>query len=207
MLANGEVSLSFGGSYEAPWLARGAGLPVEDITERFGFAPMPAGPADRRCSSVGWCTASRARRTGPKLAMELLKEAVAGRAILEILYSSGLRVSELVGLDWRDIDDEIGMLTVRAGKGAKDRVVPIGEPALDALKAWRPLLLSQPILMRRSSPICEALGLALVASRRLSRDGFRCGYSFADHAAWHPALLRDSYARCGRGPVGRRVSW
>jgi integrase/recombinase XerC len=58
-------------------------------------------------------------------------------AILEVLYSSGLRVSELVGLDWRDIDDEIGMLTVRAGKGAKDRVVPIGEPALDALKAWR----------------------------------------------------------------------
>src|SRR5208283_4493175 len=33
------------------------------------------------------------------------------RAILEVLYSSGLRVSELVGLDWRDIDDEIGMLT------------------------------------------------------------------------------------------------
>ncbi len=54
-----------------------------------------------------------------------------------MLYSSGLRVSELVGLDWRDIDDELGMLTVRAGKGAKDRVVPIGEPALDALKAWR----------------------------------------------------------------------
>src|SRR5580704_17211241 len=59
------------------------------------------------------------------------------RAILEVLYSSGLRVSELVGLDWRDIDDDIGMLTVRAGKGAKDRVVPVGEPALDALKAWR----------------------------------------------------------------------
>ena len=58
-------------------------------------------------------------------------------AILEVLYSSGLRVSELVGLDWRDIDEEIGMLTVRAGKGAKDRVVPIGELALDALKAWR----------------------------------------------------------------------
>ena len=59
------------------------------------------------------------------------------RAILETLYSSGLRVSELIGLNWRDIDDEVGMVLVRSGKGNKDRMVPIGEPALDALKAWR----------------------------------------------------------------------
>ncbi len=59
------------------------------------------------------------------------------RAIIETLYSCGLRVSELVGLDWRDIDEDIGMVTVRAGKGSKDRVIPIGEPALDALKEWR----------------------------------------------------------------------
>ena len=59
------------------------------------------------------------------------------RAILETLYSSGLRVSELVGLNWRDVDDEVGMVLVRSGKGNKDRMVPIGEPALDALKAWR----------------------------------------------------------------------
>ncbi len=43
------------------------------------------------------------------------------RAILETLYSSGLRVSELVGLNWRDIDEELGMVMVRAGKGNKDR--------------------------------------------------------------------------------------
>jgi integrase/recombinase XerC len=59
------------------------------------------------------------------------------RAILEVLYSSGLRVGELTGLCWRDIDDELGMVMVRAGKGNKDRLVPLGEPALDALKAWR----------------------------------------------------------------------
>jgi integrase/recombinase XerC len=86
--------------------------------------------------------------------------AMRDRAILEILYSSGLRVSELVGLDWRDIDDEIGMLTVRAGKGAKDRVVPIGEPALDALKAWRPML---PIPADPSAPVITNL-----RGRRLS---------------------------------------
>ena len=63
--------------------------------------------------------------------------ALRDRAILETLYSSGLRVSELVGLNWRDIDDDVGMVLVRSGKGNKDRMVPIGEPALDALKAWR----------------------------------------------------------------------
>ena len=46
-------------------------------------------------------------------------------------------MSELVGLNWRDIDDDVGMVLVRSGKGNKDRMVPIGEPALDALKAWR----------------------------------------------------------------------
>jgi integrase/recombinase XerC len=59
------------------------------------------------------------------------------RAILEVLYAAGLRVSELTGLCWRDIDEELGMVTVRAGKGNKDRVVPLGEPALEALEAWR----------------------------------------------------------------------
>ena len=51
------------------------------------------------------------------------------RAIFETLYSSGLRVGELVGLNWRDIDEELGMVMVRAGKGNKDRIVPLGEPA------------------------------------------------------------------------------
>lgn len=63
--------------------------------------------------------------------------ALRDRAILEVLYSSGLRVSELTGLCWRDIDDDLGMVMVRAGKGNKDRLVPLGEPAIDALKAWQ----------------------------------------------------------------------
>jgi integrase/recombinase XerC len=63
--------------------------------------------------------------------------ALRDRAILEVLYSSGLRVSELTGLCWRDVDYELGMVMVRAGKGNKDRLVPLGEPALDTLKAWR----------------------------------------------------------------------
>lgn len=56
-------------------------------------------------------------------------------AVLELLYSSGLRVSELVALDVQDID--LAERTVRVmGKGAKERVVPVGLPAVDAVRAW-----------------------------------------------------------------------
>jgi len=58
------------------------------------------------------------------------------RAILETLYSSGLRVSELVGLDWLHVDFENECVRV-LGKGRKERIVPIGEVALDALRSYR----------------------------------------------------------------------
>lgn len=57
------------------------------------------------------------------------------RALLETLYSTGIRVSELVGLDLRDIDFISGVIKV-LGKGHKERVVPIGEPALAAIKKY-----------------------------------------------------------------------
>lgn len=57
------------------------------------------------------------------------------RAMLELLYASGLRVSELVGLDWGDID--LASRVVRVdGKGGKERMVPCGRPAIEALRAW-----------------------------------------------------------------------
>lgn len=52
------------------------------------------------------------------------------RAILEVLYSTGIRRMELVGLDCPDLDAERGVLLVREGKGKKDRLVPIGERAI-----------------------------------------------------------------------------
>jgi len=58
------------------------------------------------------------------------------RAILEVLYSSGLRVSEATGLDWTDVDTDAETVRV-LGKGRKERVVPIGRPALRALADYR----------------------------------------------------------------------
>ena len=57
------------------------------------------------------------------------------RALLELFYSSGLRLSELCGLCWRDLDLADGFVTVM-GKGNKQRKVPVGSHARNALEAW-----------------------------------------------------------------------
>jgi integrase/recombinase XerC len=59
------------------------------------------------------------------------------RAILETLYSAGLRVSELTGLDVGDVDLDDGMATVR-GKGRKERLALLGPPAVAAIQCWLP---------------------------------------------------------------------
>ena len=76
--------------------------------------------------------------------VENLLEAVTGddagaardRALLELLYATGLRVAELVGLDWEDVDLK-GRVLRALGKGGKERMVPFGRPAAEALRAWR----------------------------------------------------------------------
>lgn len=60
---------------------------------------------------------------------------VRDRAILEVLYSGGLRVAELAGLNLDDLDLAGGLATVR-GKGRRERLVLLGPPAVEALNAW-----------------------------------------------------------------------
>lgn len=57
------------------------------------------------------------------------------QAIVEVLYASGIRVSELAGVDTGDVDTQRGLLRV-LGKGGRQRTVPLGTPALRALDAW-----------------------------------------------------------------------
>jgi integrase/recombinase XerC len=113
------------------------------------------------------------------------------RAIFELMYSSGLRLAELVGLNVEDID--LADRTVRVtGKGAKTRVLPVGAQAVDALRHW--------LLMRRE--LCSGDEPALFVSRRGTRLAPRSVQVRLDE--WgrrqglpvrvHPHMLRHSFA-------------
>ena len=87
--------------------------------------------------------------------------AVRDRAVLELLYSSGLRVAELCSLDRDDLDLDRGRVRAR-GKGGREREVPVGEEAADALRAY----LATP----RGSPGIPALFLNRRGKRLGTRD-------------------------------------
>jgi integrase/recombinase XerD len=101
------------------------------------------------------------------------------RALLEVLYSTGARISEAVGLDVDDVDAHSRSVLLR-GKGDKQRLVPIGRPAVSALDAY--LVRGRPELARRGKGI-PAIFLN-VRGGRLSRQ-----------SAWQ--VLQDSAARAG----------
>ena len=77
-------------------------------------------------------------------------------AALELLYATGIRVGELVGLDVDDLDTERGLLRV-LGKGSKQRSVPYGRPAHDAVVRW--LTSGRPAFARASSGPALLLGM------------------------------------------------
>ncbi|MFX0537717.1 tyrosine recombinase XerC [Ornithinimicrobium sp. Y1847] len=82
---------------------------------------------------------------------------VRNRAMLELLYASGMRVGELTGLDIDDVDLELATARV-LGKGNKERIVPFGSPASEAITAW--LSVARPHLVTAES------GPALFLGRR-----------------------------------------
>ncbi|MGA9725684.1 MAG: tyrosine recombinase XerC [Candidatus Binatus sp.] len=135
------------------------------------------------------------------------------RAIFETLYSSGLRVGELVGLNWRDIDEELGMVMIRAGKGNKDRLVPLGEPALDALKKWKTAM---PIAWEHNGPVITNLrggrlttrSVETILQRRLEAAGVSAGltphglrHCFATHMLGNGADLRSIQEMLGHASL------
>jgi integrase/recombinase XerC len=117
--------------------------------------------------------------------------AVRDRALFELAYSSGLRLAELAGLDVGSIDLATGEVRVW-GKGSKERIVPVGEPARDAIRAW--------LQLRGGLPVKEPSALFL------SRSGRRIGPRAIERrlAFWavkrglsqhvHPHMLRHSFA-------------
>ncbi len=90
------------------------------------------------------------------------------RAMLEVLYGAGLRVSELVALCLSGVDRRGGLLRVM-GKGRKERIVPLGAPALESLDRY--LDEGRPLLARASRRPCDAVFLSR-RGRAMTRQNF-----------------------------------
>jgi integrase/recombinase XerC len=112
-------------------------------------------------------------------------------AVLEVLYGAGLRVSECCGLRLSDTDVSRGFVTV-LGKGAKVRRVPLGEPALDALRAY--LTDARRELARDNSP--DTVFLNRRGGALGTRDVRRvlAAFPLGDGRQLHPHALRHAYA-------------
>jgi integrase/recombinase XerC len=125
------------------------------------------------------------------------------RALLELLYAAGVRVSELTGLNYADIDQKERVLRV-VGKGDKERIVPYGSKAQEALEKYWPLreqLLLQPSSTRgrhRDAPHTEAVFLNYAGRRLTQRSVGRIVKKYVRlvNVNWdlHPHSLRHAFA-------------
>ena len=116
---------------------------------------------------------------------------VRDRALFELAYSSGLRLSELAGLDVDRADLSTGEVRVW-GKGAKERIVPIGAAAREAIRIWLEVRATIP----RVDPVALFVGRGgarihpRAIQRRLAQWALKCG--LPRHV--HPHMLRHSFA-------------
>jgi len=126
---------------------------------------------------------------------------VRDRALLELLYGAGVRVSELVGANLEDFDTERGLLLVR-GKGKKERMLPVGTCAAEAVKTWllrRPEAArgqtnlpaaettpTAPVFVNRFGTRLDVRSVRRILGKRLAAAGLPPGAT--------PHTLRHSYA-------------
>jgi integrase/recombinase XerC len=130
------------------------------------------------------------------------------RALLELLYGAGVRVSELVGSNTEDYDSARGLLRVR-GKGKKERLLPVGSCAAKALHEWvlrRPEVSTRslgeqptaPIFINRFGTRLDVRSVRRILAKRLAEAGLPPGatphtlrHSYATHLLEHGADLRS----------------
>jgi integrase/recombinase XerC len=124
--------------------------------------------------------------------------ALRDRALLETLYSTGARVSELVGINLEDLRPSEGLVHLR-GKGRKERIVPIGELALQTIQAYvseRPLMKSQTLrtkINQRFFPVFQNSRGGRLTARSVARIVARYSSRLAGGAV-SPHTLRHSFA-------------
>jgi len=139
------------------------------------------------------------------------EEGIRDRAILETMYASGLRVSELVGLKQTDVDLLAGLLVCH-GKGSKERRVPLGKSAIhwlqqySAVKAGYGKPSSPNVFLHRGKPFTRQLAWSMI-KRRAEQAGIKnvsphtLRHSFATHLLQHGADSRSVQALLGHSDI------
>jgi integrase/recombinase XerC len=174
-------------------LAEMGPAPQTQVAAGIGFPPI-----DR--SAIPQVVPESEKKSGRKTDRMYLRR---DRALLELLYAAGLRVSELTGLNLIDIDQKERVLRVR-GKGNKERIVPYGSKAQDALENY--WTLRDELLMQKSStrgrqqgpPHAQAVFLNYAGRRLTQRSVGRLVKKYVRMANidWdlHPHSLRHAFA-------------
>jgi integrase/recombinase XerC len=164
------------------------------------LAPVPAAGVE---SPGNVLPIRRALKTDPPVVQEEALLLRRDRALLELLYAAGLRVSELTGLNLADIDQRDRILRVR-GKGNKERIVPYGGKAQEALEKYWPL--REELLLqlagsranRRAAPHTSAVFLNYAGRRLTQRSVGRIVKKYVRliNVNWdmHPHSLRHAFA-------------
>ncbi|MBU0599840.1 site-specific tyrosine recombinase XerD [bacterium] len=116
------------------------------------------------------------------------------KAMLETLYATGVRVSELISIDIRNLNLEVGLVKV-LGKGSKERIIPVGKIALKYLTQY----LSEPRQILIKNNLCNYLLFVTVAGKTFTRQGFwKITKQYAQKAKLSknisPHILRHSFA-------------
>ncbi len=131
------------------------------------------------------------------------------RAMLELLYGGGVRVSELVGLAVEDISLQQGQMLVR-GKGDKERIVPLGQPAIQALTEYlehgrarflRKSNTRQVFLSQRGQPLTRQTVWTMVKHVNHRASPHMLRHSCATHMVEHGADLRTVQTLLGHADI------
>ena len=111
------------------------------------------------------------------------------RAMVELFYSSGLRLAELVAADVRDLDLQSGFVTV-TGKGDKERIVPVGRAAQEALRGY----LAKRPTARGEDPLFAGRAGRRISARNVQLRLKRLAAMASGNDGVHPHMLRHSFA-------------
>lgn len=173
--------------------------PTEDLDTPQRFAYLPQFLTEDEINQLF---------AAPDIATE---EGVRDRALLEVMYAAGLRVSELVGLKQADVDVHAGLVMCH-GKGSKERRVPIGKSAIHWLQQYNSVKAgygkpSSPLMfVNRGKPLTRQFAWAMI-KRYAAKAGVKdisphtLRHSFATHLLQHGADSRSVQALLGHSDI------